>query len=220
MNKKFQIFSESQLPGSWLGLSHALNSFQSYWQNEVFQDMAPETLEDLALVKEFKDLITRTEAPFSRHEFTPGHITGSAVLLNQDWSKILLTHHRKLDKWLQLGGHSDGSAETHLVAYREGLEESGLKELNLVQLPNAETIKTVIPFDLDIHKIPARKSEPEHLHYDVRFILTGSDQVDFEISDESNDLKWFTLEEGKKANPERSMQRQFEKIEALISLFG
>ena len=57
---------------------------------------------------------------------TVGHITGSAWLLDPSSKQLLLTHHKKLDIWVQLGGHSDGDPDTRSVALREAEEESGL----------------------------------------------------------------------------------------------
>ena len=91
----------------------------------------------------------------------PGHITGSAWVLDPTRERVLLTHHRKLDIWVQLGGHSDGETDPAKVALAEATEESGLE----VELLAPEI------FDIDIHEIPARGDEPAHLHYDVRFAL-------------------------------------------------
>ena len=110
----------------------------------------------------------------------PGHFTGSAWLVDAAGERVLLTHHRKLGLWLQLGGHADGEADLARVALREAGEESGLRDL---------VVQPAI-FDLDRHRIPARGSDPGHWHYDVRFVVraTGSDA--FVVSDESHALAW------------------------------
>ena len=72
--------------------------------------------------------------------------------------RVLLAHHRKLGRWLQPGGHSDGDPDTLAVALREAREESGL---------DVQALDDAI-FDLDLHRIPARDREPAHLHFDVR----------------------------------------------------
>ena len=110
-----------------------------------------------------------------------GHVTGSAWLVSDDNSSVLLTHHKKLDRWLQLGGHADGDSDVFSVALREAEEESGLSHIELA-CPGV--------FDIDIHTIPARKSEPEHFHYDVRFALRATGDQSFVVSDESNHLAW------------------------------
>ena len=110
----------------------------------------------------------------------PGHFTGSAWLVDAAGERVLLTHHRKLGQWLQLGGHADGDADLARVALREAGEESGLRDL---------VVEPAI-FDLDRHRIPAHGSDPGHWHYDVRFVVraTGSDA--FAVSDESHALAW------------------------------
>jgi len=113
-------------------------------------------------------------------EHTVGHFTGSAWLVSADGERVLLTHHRKLGRWLQLGGHADGDAELARVALREAEEESGLEGL---QVDDAI-------FDLDCHVIPARGDEPEHWHYDVRYVVRATNQERFTVSDESLDLAW------------------------------
>ena len=131
-----------------------------------------------------------------------GHITGSAWVVNTDGSEVLLTHHRKLDRWLQLGGHADGDADVLSVAMKEAEEESGLVDFSHVG---------VGIFDIDIHRIPARKNEPEHLHYDVRYVLRANGSLDYTVSDESHDLRWVKLADVKGLTTESSMARMVSK---------
>src|SRR3546814_2817239 len=105
-----------------------------------------------------------------------------------DWSsdvcssdlRVLLTHHRKLDRWLQLGGHADGDRDLARSALREAEEESGLSGLRVV--PGI--------FDLDRHMIPEHKGVPAHWHYDVRYVVVAGRDEDFAVSEESLDLAW------------------------------
>ena len=163
-----------------------------------------------------RDFITTRADGFER-TCEPGHITGSALVVTSDLSRVLLTHHAKLDKWLQLGGHADGDPEIARVALREAEEESGLTDLRFFPqsdlFPDAED---VIPFDLDCHMIPARGDEPEHVHHDTRFVLLTDHPDSIQISDESHDLRWFTWEEARRVTEERSMLRQFDKMSWII----
>jgi 8-oxo-dGTP pyrophosphatase MutT (NUDIX family) len=115
-----------------------------------------------------------------------GHITASAWILSPDHASVLLTHHRKLDRWLQLGGHCDGERDPRDVALREAREESGLERFHFLPDP-----ADPLPLDLDIHAIPAHGSDPEHLHLDVRFLLVAEPGQALRTSDESIALKWF-----------------------------
>jgi len=111
-----------------------------------------------------------------------GHLTASCWVLD-DSDRVLLMHHKKLDKWLQPGGHADGEEDLLNVAKKELQEETGLVNFNV----DAEI------FDLDIHTIPLRKDIPEHLHYDVRFLFTAANPDEIQKNHESIDLKWVSL---------------------------
>lgn len=109
-----------------------------------------------------------------------GHLTASALVIDHAGERALLTHHRKLERWLQLGGHCDGDANLARVALREAIEESGIPGL---------VIETAI-VDLDIHPIPARGAEPAHDHLDVRFLVHAPPLAVPVASDESHALAW------------------------------
>lgn len=123
--------------------------------------------------------------PFTRERLA-GHFTGSAWLVSADGKRALLTHHRKLQRWLQLGGHADGDHDLAAVALREAEEESGLPGLTLV---SADI------FDLDRHWIPERKDVPGHWHYDVRYVVVAGDNEAFVVSEESLELAWRPVDE-------------------------
>jgi 8-oxo-dGTP pyrophosphatase MutT (NUDIX family) len=131
-----------------------------------------------------------------------GHVTGSAWVVNKAESHVLLTHHKKLNRWLQLGGHSDGDSNILRVALREVEEESGLSDLVVV----GEGI-----FDIDIHCIPERKSEAGHFHYDMRFAMKVCGSEGYVVSDESHDLKWVEIGKIQDYTKEQSMIRMASK---------
>jgi len=141
-----------------------------------------------------------------RRELGIGHVTGSAWVLSPDRRRVLLTHHRKLDLWLQLGGHADGECDVRLVALREAREESGLVRVRLL----ADAI-----FDVDVHSIPARAREPAHFHYDVRFVCEADDMEPLVVSDESHDLAWVELDRVAVLSADRSVLRMVRKSLAL-----
>lgn len=115
-----------------------------------------------------------------------GHITASAWIISPDSGEVLLLHHTKLNRWLQPGGHADGEENVAAVACREAFEETGLTSLHAA----SQEI-----FDLDVHQIPARKDEPEHFHYDIRFLLTASPEEPFMANHESKAIAWVPLNE-------------------------
>jgi len=120
-----------------------------------------------------------------RRNHLAGHFTGSAWLVSRDGAQVLLTHHRKLGRWLQLGGHADGDANLARVALREAGEESGLTDL----------AGTQAIFDLDRHRISARAGEPEHWHYDVRYVVRAMGSEQFVVNEESLALAWVPISE-------------------------
>lgn len=136
------------------------------------------------LAAKFRELYLSEPNAFE-HYFNQGHFTGSAWVVSQDAKRVLLTHHRKLNRWLQLGGHADGNLDLRQVALREAEEESGLSGLN---------IESAI-FDLDLHAIPAYGVEPAHWHYDVRFVVWAGVDEKFKVSSESHDLAWWPIDE-------------------------
>jgi len=163
-----------------------------------------QSLPDQTIISRFLDLFLETEAPFSRDQFVPGHLTGSCFVVNPEKSKILLLHHRKLQKWLQMGGHCDGEANLEAVALREAQEETGSSSIRLL---TSEVV------DLDIHVIPPLKGDPSHLHYDVRFLAVCEESEHLDRSEEETlALKWFSWKEAFEVAKEPSMHRVFEKI--------
>ena len=161
--------------------------------------------EEAAVVERFTALLADHADCFERHHFSPGHVTGSAWLVDGSGDRVLLTHHRKLDAWLQLGGHSDGDTDTAAVALREAEEESGLA----VELLSPEIL------DIDIHEIPARKSDPVHFHFDVRFAVASRSGGDYVVSDESHDLAWVRVARLNEFTTEESMLRMARKWSSL-----
>jgi 8-oxo-dGTP pyrophosphatase MutT (NUDIX family) len=134
-----------------------------------------------------------------------GHLTGSAWIVSADRSRVLLTHHHQLDKWLQLGGHADGDPDMVAVALREAAEESGLTRLRVV---------TGELFDFDRHEIPARGDVPAHWHFDFRFLIEADPAEPLRISSESKDLAWVEIGRVTKLNPGESMARMVRKTVA------
>jgi 8-oxo-dGTP pyrophosphatase MutT (NUDIX family) len=150
--------------------------------------------ETVALVEAHPDCLLRT--------CMPGHLTGSAWILSPDRRRTLLTLHRKLGKWLQLGGHADGDPDLLSVALREAREESGLARVRAV---------ATAVFDVDRHWIPPHGGEPGHWHHDLRFVIEADPAEPLSVSDESRALAWVEVAAVPGLNPEESMARMVRK---------
>lgn len=144
-----------------------------------------------------------------------GHITASAWILSPDRRRVLLAHHRRLGKWLQVGGHADGQIDPIDVALREATEESGLTHLYVARIDGR-----LLPLDVDVHEIPARYDpsgevvEDAHYHYDVRFLLLSARDAVPRTSDESHAVRWFTPAELLDVTQEESVLRMLHKAAA------
>lgn len=160
--------------------------------------------DEIAVVERFRGLLAEHPNCYDR-DCWAGHLTASAWLVDPAGREVLLTHHRKLDAWLQLGGHCDGNTDPAAVAICEAEEESGLE----VELLWPDIL------DLDVHAIPARRDDPTHDHFDVRYALVSRSGREYRVSDESHDLAWVRLDEIESYTAEPSIQRMARKFNAL-----
>jgi len=113
-----------------------------------------------------------------------GHLTASAVLVDADGERVLLTLHPRVGRWLQLGGHCEPEDSTLAdAALREAREESGIGEL----------IIDPTPVHLDVHPITCSLGVPTR-HFDVRFVVRAPRGAEPVRSDESDDLRWWPLD--------------------------
>ena len=151
----------------------------------------------------FIEFLYRNQFDSFERSLEEGHVTASCWLLNAAKTHVLLTHHKKLDLWVQLGGHADGERDVRQVALKEAYEESGLKTIELLDEGAL--------FDIDRHAIPARKNEPEHFHYDFRFVLHSTAGDDYIVSEESHDLVWADIARIKDYARDPSVLRMAEK---------
>ena len=175
------------------------------------RDKLETKLEDYLVLYPNEKLTTQTMIDFLKNNQNcferknrKGHFTGSAWVLDESHSWIIMTHHRQLNLWLQPGGHADGNADLLEVAINETKEETGLIKLKVI----SEKI-----FDLDIHKIPQYNNIPPHFHYDIRFLLEAKRNANqIKVSRESHDVVWVHRDKVLNKNNEHSIKRMLNKI--------
>jgi len=137
--------------------------------------------------KVIRDQVAATPKWWHR-DTLPGHVTASAFVVTPDFRWLLLHHHRKLDRWLQFGGHDEGEQHPAKAVLRELREESGLQQFDFFGSP--------VFFDLDVHAIPARGAMPGHQHLDVRYLFVASKEQELRPAEgESELLRWTPIEE-------------------------
>ena len=163
---------------------------------------APFDPNEAAMRDRMRSFVAENEDCFDRM-FAPGHITASCWIVDAPRRQALLTWHKRLNRWLQMGGHLEADDQSLLDAsLREAREESGLKNVK----PLAAAI-----FDLDVHLIPERKGEPAHYHYDIRFLLEADSKEPLVVSSESRDVAWVALSGIAALNEDASIQRMIAK---------
>lgn len=147
------------------------------------------------------DFVLRHERPFDRAHLH-GHLTASAFIADAAGERTLLGCHRKLGRWLQLGGHGEADEiDPAAVALREALEESGIAGLEL----HATAPR---PLDVDVHRIPERKGVPGHDHLDIRFLVVAPAGAEPELRpDEHLQMQWFLWEDALELPMDKNMRR-------------
>ena len=128
-------------------------------------------------------LLEERPHPLDRVE-RPGHLTGSAFVVDAAAERALMLFHTKLRIWVQPGGHADGDANLAGVALREAHEETGIEGLRIWP----------VALDLDIHRVSPPAEDP-HDHHDVRFLVIAPSRAEVSANHESQDQRWVRADE-------------------------
>jgi len=162
-------------------------------------------------LEHLRAFVARHPRPFDR-SLREGHLTASALVVAARGTHVLLLWHRKLERWLQPGGHGDpGETTGEAVALREAAEETGVHGLTLH--PTAPR-----PLDVDVHAIPARDHEPAHAHLDLRYVLAAPPDATLRRAvAECDELRWFAWVELPSLGLDPGLQRALAKVRALTA---
>lgn len=163
----------------------------------------PHDEEERAHVASMLELCAAQGDPFDGAHFMPGHFTASAFILSPQDDALLLIFHGKLSRWLQPGGHVEATDASILAAAKREVQE----EVNLVDFSLAHEGV----FDVDVHEIPARRADPTHRHFDVRFLFRARD-LSFAAASDARDARWVKLNEMEQVESDRSVMRAVEKL--------
>lgn len=161
-------------------------------------------MEEAAMAQRTCRFIMQHENCFDRN-LAVGHVTGSTWVVNPPRSHVLMLLHRKLNLWLQPGGHADGDPDIIRVVLKETSEESGV-DLEQIHLVSEEI------FDVDIHTVHASEHDHRHEHFDIRFLVEIDDRIPLPGNDESHQIGWIPLEQVSRFNNARSLYRMAQKI--------
>jgi 8-oxo-dGTP pyrophosphatase MutT (NUDIX family) len=169
----------------------------------------PEGLREREAREKILELLRQAPDPFTRR--CRDHVTGSAVVARPDGSAFVLVFHRRLRRWLQPGGHVEPADASVLeTAKREAREETGIASLDVAGGGQI--------LDLDVHPIPATADRPEHVHYDLRYLLTASGEAALAEPAEIEKVGWFTFDEAIAAGADPSVQRALRKARARLGV--
>jgi hypothetical protein len=140
------------------------------------------------------------------------HFTGSAIVLDPEAQRILMTFHPSYQIWAQLGGHNEGENDPAAVSAREAWEESGIEDLWICDWP----------VRVDPHPAQQCKTVPgdhHNYHYDICYMAVAHD-TRHTTSEESVDMQWVTIDELKNLVAEdKAQQRALEMAQNSLLLF-
>lgn len=173
---------------------------------KLLNEYKPIDLEDKQQQEEIISFVNKNEKCFER-ELEIGHITGSAWIIDNNYNSILLNNHKKLNTWMQFGGHADGENDILEVTKKEVFEETGLKFISLIY----DGI-----FNLDVHEIPQFKDIAPHKHYDIQFLFSTDISAKIEINfEESNEIKWVKIEDVNQYTTDPAAQKMLRKVKLI-----
>lgn len=182
-------------------------------QRSVLQELlahAPASDAEAVDARRVARFAASNQRPMDR-ERTDAHVVGSGLVVAPEGDRVLLARHRKLERWLQFGGHAEpGETRPLDVALREVREESGLD--HVVPADPAHPL-----LDVDVHVIPASEETPAHEHLDLRYLLVGDPDAELDpAEDEVTEARWMGWDEARDRTDEPGLERLLRKARASV----
>jgi hypothetical protein len=170
----------------------------------------PHTEQERLDVARIEALLALGEEAFSRS--APLHVTGSALPVHPPTGRVALHWHRKVGRWLQLGGHADaGERDPAAIALREAEEESCL---SLCHFPDPES---PLLLHVEVVRVPAWGDEPEHEHADFRYVVATDDPDVVPNPAHPEALRWVTAAEALAYPLDDGLRRFVDRVAALLA---
>ena len=117
------------------------------------------------------------------------HFTSSSMILNQDHTKVLMVYHNIYQSYSWTGGHMDGNIYPLTVAIKEAKEETGIKELKLLE----DDLYSIEIIPVKSH-LKNNKIVSSHLHLNFTYLFEANDKQELKIKqDENKDVKWINI---------------------------
>jgi len=165
-------------------------------------------IEEAGMATKTRLFVMQHENCFDR-QLSVGHVSGSAWVVNPARTHVLLLHHRKLNLWLQPGGHADGDPDILRVILNEASEETG------ISLEHIHLLHQNI-FDIDVHIVHESIHDTRHTHYDIRFLVEIDDRLPIPGNQESHQIAWVPLNLVPRFNNALSFHRLARKTMQLL----
>lgn len=180
---------------------------------DLLQNYQTTFKEETEFQKQMIDFLTQND-DFALRSNLIGQLTGSAWIVNKEHTKVLLIHHKKLNKWLQIGGHiEDTDQNIEETVLREIEEESGISNVKLL------SSSSNLIYDIDIHTIPQKNDIAEHLHFDIRMLVEADEnEALIPQNEEILAIKWYALNEIEDLTQNNSIKRMIDKMDTLSIL--
>ena len=138
------------------------------------------------------------------------HFCATACIVDKEEKKILFIHHKKLNKWLFVGGHIEENEDPETAVIREVKEETNL-DIELLGERYPREIDYIRPFALQRNVV-----NDNHVHVDIFYVALVKDKTKIKAKeDEVLNYRWFSENEILNENFDKFIENKKMAIDAL-----